>query len=63
MEDRIITYTVIKEIHRFTLRLVKGVENDWGTEHITEEDKNLLKEAIDKLIEVDKQLNKNAIQN
>ncbi len=52
MEDRIITYTVIKEIHRFTLRLVKGIENNWGTDHIKQEDKDLLKEAIEKLVKV-----------
>jgi hypothetical protein len=52
MEDRIITYTVIKEIHRSTLRLVKGIENNWGTEHINKEEKNFLKEAIEKLVKV-----------
>jgi hypothetical protein len=52
MEDRIITYTVIKEIHRFTLKLVKGIENNWGTEHITEGEKKLLRESIEKLVKV-----------
>jgi hypothetical protein len=57
MEDRIITYTVIKELHRFTLKLVKGVKNNWGTEHITEEDKRLLRESIEQLVKVDMYLN------
>jgi len=57
MEDRIITYTVIKEIHRFTNRLVKGIKNNWGTEHINEEEKRLLRESIEQLVKVDMYLN------
>ncbi len=57
MEDRIITYTVIKELHRLTSQLVKGVKQKDGTEGINKEEKDLLNESLERIVKVSMFLN------
>jgi len=57
MEDRIITYTVIKELHRLTTKLVKGVKQKDGTKGINKEEKDLLNESLERIVKVSMFLN------
>lgn len=59
MEDRYVSYTLIKEIHRFTNRLNKCLKQESSCiKNIGKEELDLLKETIDNLIKI-----YNAIQN
>jgi hypothetical protein len=57
MEDRIITYTVIKELHRLTTKLVEGVKQKDGTRGINKEEKDLLNESLERIVKVSMLLN------
>jgi hypothetical protein len=57
MEDRIYTYTVIKELHGLTTQLVKGVKQKDGTKNINKEEKDLLNESLERIVKVSMLLN------
>lgn len=57
MEDKIYTYTVIKELHRLTSQLVKGVKQKDGTKGINKEEKDLLNESLERIVKVSILLN------
>jgi hypothetical protein len=57
MEDKIYTYTVIKELHRLTTQLVKGIKQKDGTKNINKEERDLLNESIERIVKVSMLLN------